>query len=242
MGRPRILKLALAACLALSQSGPAIALACTRDAMLVFDASASMAELGFGASGPTRVEEARDAVARVLPDAAALRRIGLLTYGPGTEDACAGIDVRFAPRANAAPAILEDLDALEPAGLTPLTASVQQAAITLGYETTPGIVVLVTDGSETCGGHPCALGHTLSERAADLTVHVIGFRLVVDPFSWNGIDAFEAATSDIKCLVEQTGGTFVTAETVDTLSDALSEVLTCPVIGQAPHARDAVLR
>ena len=74
----------MAACCLASVTPGESAVSCARDAMLVFDGSSSMADLGFGAEGPTRIQEARQAVAQVLPDVAPLRRIGLMVYGPGT--------------------------------------------------------------------------------------------------------------------------------------------------------------
>ena len=190
-----------------------------------------MAELGFGASGPSRIEEARVAIRDVMPDVAPVRRIGLLTYGPGAGDACRGIQVKFTPMPDAASAVITEVDRLIPTGLTPLTASVREAAETLKFRTSPGIVVLVTDGSETCGGAPCQLGADLAREAADLTVHVIGFRLVFDPFSWNGIEAFETAAAEVQCLADQTGGSYVTTETVDDLAQELRRTLGCALIG-----------
>ena len=53
--------------------------------MIVFDASGSMSGnqvLGIPNS-KARIDEVRAALAQVLPTAAAHRRIGLITYGPG---------------------------------------------------------------------------------------------------------------------------------------------------------------
>lgn len=204
---------------------------CRRDAMLVFDGSSSMADLGFGAEGPTRIEEARSAVARVLPEIENVRRIGLMIYGPGSTFMCRRISLKLLPQDNAAGPIISEIEAMQPSGLTPLTLSVEKAAEVLKYRSEPGIVVLVTDGSETCGGMPCALGQELAETGRDLTVHVIGFRLVFDPFSWNGKDEFARVAGEVQCLAEATGGTYVSTETVDELSDALRRTLGCPLIG-----------
>ncbi|MEM7597515.1 MAG: VWA domain-containing protein [Pseudomonadota bacterium] len=205
--------------------------ACTRDAMLVFDGSSSMADLGFGAEGPTRIEEAREAVAKVMPDVAPVRRIGLMVYGPGTTFMCRRISLKLLPQDNAAGPVMAEIDAMQPSGLTPLTLSVEKAAEVLEYRTKPGIVVLVTDGSETCGGAPCALGQRLAAEGRDLTVHVIGFRLVFDPFSWNGKDEFARVAGEVQCLAEATGGLYVATETVEELSDALRRTLGCALIG-----------
>lgn len=201
--------------------------------MLVFDGSASMAELSFDLQRKTRIVEAREAVRDAIPDITPFRRVGLLTYGPGSKDACESIDLRFGPRENAGAAIISDIDALQPKGLTPLANSVRAAAETLEYTSRPGIVVLVTDGNETCGGRPCALGAELASEAVDLTVHVIGFKVVVDFFSWDNPEQQDvgAGNTVAKCLADRTGGLYISTETVDELADALRVTLGCALIG-----------
>ncbi|MDF1857116.1 vWA domain-containing protein [Pseudooceanicola sp.] len=218
--------------LSLTAAPPAPAMpGCAADAMLVFDGSASMAEIGFDQSEATRIEEARRALAQVMPGIAALRRIGLLIYGPGGTTACSGFDLRFAPIAEAATPVVDAVAALRPDGLTPLTAAVQAAAEVLAYRSSPGLVVLVTDGNETCGGHPCALGQALAEDGADLVVHVIGFRASVDYWTWNNPEQRAGADSVARCLADKTGGTFVRAETLEELVEAMRSTLGCPLIG-----------
>lgn len=201
--------------------------------MLVFDGSASMAELGFDVADRTRIEDARIALAQALPAITLHREVGLLTYGPGGADSCSGITLHFGPRPDAAQAIVDKVDALAPSGLTPLTASVQRAAEALDYRARPAIVVLVTDGSETCGGRPCALGAELAAQGADLKVHVIGFKVVSDFFSWNSPEAksYRDGTTVAKCLADQTGGMFVSTDTVDALEAALHATLGCALLG-----------
>jgi Ca-activated chloride channel family protein len=212
---------------------------CARDAMLVLDGSASMSEIGFDASAPTRIDEARAALAQAMPRIAQVRRVGLLTYGPGGADACSGIDLHFGPIDGAAGPIIAAAGALRPGGLTPLAASVQAAAEALRYRTTPGIVVLVTDGNETCGGRPCALGTALAAQGAALTVHVIGFRVQYDPFAWDNPEAqtYDGGAVVAKCLSDRTGGLYVDTQTVDELAEALETVLGCAVVGRLPDDR-----
>ena len=100
---------------------------CATDAMLVFDGSGSMNEFGYDPSERTRIEEAREAVSRAMPQIAPVRRIGLVIYGPG-EASCDGIDLRFGPRVDAAGPVIDAVNALRPGGLTPLANSVQAAA------------------------------------------------------------------------------------------------------------------
>jgi len=204
---------------------------CAEDAMLVFDASGSMSGngWGYGSENPTavsRIDKVRLALSRILPKVTRFRRVGLITYGPGPYQGCnVQLDLRPAPEA--AEPILNVVRALTPAGQTPLTEAVAQAAEVLDYRAKPGVVVVLTDGEETCGGKPCELGKALHANAFQLTVHVIGLR--VKGYTWTG----EQSLLDTKCLAEQTGGLYITVDTEEELTDALEKTLGCPMLTQA---------
>lgn len=213
---------------------------CSTDAMLVFDGSASMSEIGFDTKDATRIQEARQAVAEFMPQVQDLRRIGLLTYGPGGQSSCTGISLRFLPQTASATPMIAEIDALRPGGLTPLVTAVEQAAEALQYRDERGVVVLVTDGNETCGGTPCATSARMMQAARDLTVHVIGFRFTREFFAWNNPEQTYGEDTVAKCFADQTGGLFVTAETVDELVQALQRTLGCPVIGRVQQSTQAL--
>ncbi len=201
---------------------------CTEDAMLVFDASGSMSGngWGYGSENPTavsRIDRVRTALAKILPTVTRLRRVGLITYGPGPYQQC-NVKLDFGPTEDASSRILEIIDNLTPAGQTPLTEAVRQAADVLRFREKPGVVVLLTDGEETCGGKPCELGKTLRSEAARLTVHVISLR--VKNYTWVG----EQSVFDVKCLVERNGGLYLTVESEAELIDALEQTLGCPMV------------
>lgn len=220
--------------LSLSMSDVLAAGGCTTDAMIVFDGSGSMSETGFNQLDLPRIVEARQAVQQVLPKVSPVRRLGLLIYGPGPDDVCSNIDLRFAPEPDAGPRIIAEIEALAPAGSTPLSASVRAAAEVLEYRERPGVVVLVTDGKETCGGSPCQLAVHLASDAQDLVVHVIGFKVRGDHFSWGsqGGGDYTNAVSVARCLADATGGGYFRAETVEDLANALAVTLGCPNLSQ----------
>ncbi len=205
---------------------------CNEDAMIVFDASGSMAgTVGLGIASPvTRIDEVRNALRKVLPSAASMRKIGLITYGPGPYQQC-NVSLDLTPMPNAAPIIMGKVDSLTPAGRTPLTAAVEQAAKVLDYRNKPGVIVVVTDGEETCGGAPCSLGRQLRTEAAELTVHVIGYR-AQGPFSWTG----EQSLIDARCLAEDNGGLYISVNTSEELVTALSKTLDCPMVTEKTPA------
>jgi Ca-activated chloride channel family protein len=200
---------------------------CNEDAMLVFDASGSMAgnlNQGIATTIP-RINEVRAALAEVLPSITRFRRVGLITYGPGPYQQC-NVQLAFKPTANAAGLIMQAVNALSPAGKTPLATAVEEAAEVLDYQKKPGLIVVLTDGEETCGGSPCSLGRALHAGATQLTVHVIGFRM--KDFSWTG----EQSILDVKCLAEQNGGLYISTEARQDLVDALEKTLGCPLLSQ----------
>jgi Ca-activated chloride channel homolog len=200
---------------------------CTEDAMIVFDASGSMAgNMVQGLfSDITRIDEVRKALAQVLPRVTKFRKVGLITYGPGPYGQC-NVELDFPPVPNAAQRIMSAVNALNPAGKTPLVEAVEQAAEVLDYRSNQGIVVLLTDGEETCGGAPCALGKLL-KATGRLTVHVIGYQL--KNFSWTGAQSI----LDVKCLAEETGGLYITAENRQDLVKAFEKTLGCPMMSAA---------
>ena len=201
---------------------------CTDDAMIVFDASGSMSGnqvLGIPNSRP-RIDEVRAALARVLPSATRIRRVGLITYGPGPYNQC-NVRLDLKPTEDAFKLIMRAVNALVPAGKTPLTSAVQQAAEVLNYRSKPGVIVLVTDGEETCGGAPCELGKQLRLLGHQLTVHTIAFRY--EGFSWTGGNS----VVDLMCLANENRGIFAKANSEQELVDALEKTLDCPMISQA---------
>jgi Ca-activated chloride channel family protein len=200
---------------------------CIEDAMLVFDASGSMAgnvNQGIATIMP-RIDAVRSALATVLPAVTRLRRVGLITYGPGPYQQC-NVELNLKPTPNAGQIIMDIVNALVPAGHTPLTAGVKQAADALDYTAKPGVIVVLTDGEETCGGSPCEIGKSLAALGKHLTVHVIAYRPGV--VSWMG----EQSIGEAKCLADQTGGLYITAKTQDDLVQALEKTLDCPMTSE----------
>ena len=231
-GRPSLrVAIGLAAILCCT-SGPAPAedadhKPCIEDAMLVFDASGSMAgnvNQGIATITP-RIDAVRAALATILPSVTRLRRVGLITYGPGPYQQC-NVQLNLKPTPNAAELIMRAVNALTPGGKTPLTTAVGQAAEVLDYRAKPGVIVVLTDGEETCGGSPCNLGKELHAQATNLTIHVIGFRM--KNFSWTG----EQSILDVKCLADQNGGLYVSADTEQELTEALEKTLGCPMLSE----------
>jgi Ca-activated chloride channel family protein len=198
--------------------------------MLVFDASGSMSSKDWGVGGETthtgrRIDMVRDALGKILPSVTRFRRVGLMTYGPtrnpGLFNQCDNIELSLLPTTDAATKIMASVQSLVPAGGTPLTRAVEQGAEVLNFRHKPGVIVVLTDGEDTCGGLPCRVGKALHDDAAQLTIHVIDLRAA---------DAGRFAKA--RCLADANGGLYIAAETAEELMAALEKTLGCPMVSQ----------
>ena len=212
---------AVAACLT-HAIAPTLAFACRENAMIVFDASGSMALFR---EGRPKIEIAREAARGVLPDVTRYRPTGLVTYSGGRGPACSDVKLQVAPTIGSASAILAALRTVDPNGATPLSNSVELAADALRRLGSPGIVVLITDGLENCGQNACVLGKRLRTWGDLIKVHVISFYL------------HGRKVETISCLAEATGGTYATTNSLEELREALHRVLSCNRISASEPAR-----
>src|ERR671925_139818 len=110
MTRPfSLLPAVLLAMLACATS-PAIAQesvpACRDDAMIVFDASGSMAGTDLNNPPTPRIKKVKEALAQVLPEVAPNRNLGLIDYGPGPANRCDNIELLLEPAPNSAQRIM----------------------------------------------------------------------------------------------------------------------------------------
>ncbi|HRN83466.1 MAG TPA: VWA domain-containing protein [Hyphomicrobium sp.] len=198
---------------------------CRDDAMLVLDSSGSMAGTDMSSLTP-HVTKVREALAAVVPEVAPRRNLGLLVYGPGKDARCENIDLKLPPAPNSAETILGEVNRVVPFGETPLTAAVRDAAEVLEFREKPSVVVLLTDGEETCGGDPCQLARQLKAEARQLTIHVVSFKVA-------GAHTWLVPEKRSACMAEETGGLALTAETRDELIQALQKTLGCPLFSEA---------
>lgn len=180
------------------------------ESILILDASGSMwGQVG----GRAKIEIAREAVGNMLATWPRDQSLGLMAYGHRRKGDCNDIELLSRPRLLAPDAFQKMVDGLQPKGMTPITASVRQAAEALKYTEHKATIVLVSDGEETCKADPCALGKELEAAGIDFTVHVVGFDLPEGK-----------ARAQLQCLAKSTGGRYVEARDAAALSKALGEI------------------
>ena len=206
--KPFLSACALAALLTPLPGSPARAQDTAKDAILILDASGSM----WGQiDGVNKIVIAKDVVEGLVRSIPSDQRLGFVAYGHRRKGDCKDIQT-LAGIGTDRGKLIDTLRALSPKGKTPLTQSVEVAARTLNYTKNAATVILVSDGLENCDADPCALARTLEANGLDFTIHVVGF------------DVTREERGGLECLASETGGLFLTADTADQLSDALSEV------------------
>ena len=175
-------------------------------AIIILDASGSMwAQI----DGKSRIEIARDSLKQVLAGVPADLELGFMAYGHRSKGDCKDIEMLVPPAPGTADQISAAADALNPKGKTPLTAAVEQAADALKYTEDKATVILITDGIETCDADPCQLATDLEKKGVDFTVNVVGFGLS------------KSGGAAVKCLADNTGGKYISADDEDGLKDAI---------------------
>ena len=180
------------------------------DSILVLDASGSM----WGQiEGEAKITIAKSVLADLLKDLPAEQRLGLIAYGHNRAGDCADIE-ELAPVGADRAVIASAVSKLNPKGKTPMADSIKLAAEKLKYTEKKATVILVSDGIETCAPDPCGVAAALEAAGADFTAHVIGFDVKE-----------ENQQAQLRCIAENTGGMFVSAENASELGEALQETV-----------------
>jgi Ca-activated chloride channel homolog len=179
--------------------------------VLVLDASGSMRGK---IDGKSKMDIAKQVVAKIVAKWNPADELGLVAYGHREKGSCADIEVLREAGTLDAVDYLKAVKGLSPKGKTPMTAAVKMAAESLQYTEKKATVILVSDGIETCDLDPCNVATELEKLGVGLTVHTVGF----------GLDD-KGAVAQLKCLAENTGGTFSTANNADELQKALAKTV-----------------
>ena len=184
--------------------------------ILVLDGSGSM----WGQiDGVAKITIAQQVVADLLGTIPPDQALGLTVYGHRRKGDCSDIETVVAPGAGSRDAIAAAVNAIKPKGKTPMTDAVRAAAEALRYTEEAATVILVSDGIETCNPDPCAAARVLEETGTNFTAHVVGFD-VTD----------SQALAQMRCIAEETGGTFLTAANAAELTTAMTAVAATPPV------------
>ena len=185
-----------------------------RSVLLILDASGSMnAKLP---NGETRMAVAQRAIKGVAGFIPAQAQLSLRMYGAQSsarQKNCRDTHsaVPFGPASAGASVITASVDGAKAQGYTPIAYSLDQGANDFPADAKERVIVLVSDGKETCQGDPVVAAKALAAKR--ITVHTVGF--VVDT----------AARGQLQSIARVTGGTYFDAPVGPELPDTLKKAL-----------------
>jgi hypothetical protein len=180
----------------------------------ILDASNSMNK-PLGAE--SRLDAAKNALIELLAVVETIERTGLYVYGHRVDkdnevESCQDIEALFPILPEDAAAndqVLGAIQSLNARGKTPIAealVAVSNDLLTYGGES---VIVLITDGEETCGGDPLVVAEMLGTLDPPMTLHIIGLDV--------GADVRAVLTA----IAAATGGNYYGVEGAEGLYDAL---------------------
>lgn len=176
------------------------------DLILVLDASNSM----WGQiDGENKIVIARRAVGELIDNLPEDSHVGLVAYGHRREGDCDDIETLRDVQPLAKDELKETINAVNPKGKTPITASLEAAFAMMNDEVTTS-VILISDGLETCAKDPCHAVRAAKESGVPFVLHVVGF------------DVADEDTTQLECAAQAGGGVFLGVEDAEQLSEALT--------------------
>ena len=168
--------------------------------LLILDASGSMyLRLDDGEYRITAAKEALTAFVSRLPEGANLD-VGLRVYGARVdalaEDACEDSVLDVPVEGFDRELLLRTIRDTQARGATPIAYSLTLAAEDLRGVEGRTLVVLVTDGAESCGGDVRGAVERLTEAGLEVEIHIIGFALSpADRRSFEGLGTYQDTAS-----------------------------------------------
>jgi hypothetical protein len=184
---------------------------------LIFDASNSM----WGQiDGKAKIEIAREAMSELLKEFEPKKNIylGLRIYGH-LNKRCDNSVLEIKIGKDNAKAIRDKIAGIKPLGKTPIAYSLQMSASDFD-KNLPGkkVVILVTDGLESCGGNPCVAAGLLKKAGIISKIHVVGFGLK------------ESELSSLDCIAKPFNGKVIGANNTAELISAFKEISKAVVV------------
>lgn len=184
---------------------------------IILDASGSMTQ---PLEGRTRIDVAKqvllDLIGNQLPEGTSF---ALRVFGnrEGNYSCRTDLEVPLQPLDRAAVQSIVQGITVQTDANTPIAQSLQAVADDLASSTGHKVVILLTDGQETCNGSPEAAITALRERGIDVRVNIVGFAVT---------DA--ALKAEFERWAQLGGGQYFDASSSDELQASLQAVLGAP--------------
>ncbi|WDR01292.1 VWA domain-containing protein [Devosia algicola] len=210
----------------LEVGGEMVAAGSVGTTMVIFDASGSMKARTDAGRG--RINVARTVLFDLLEQVPKTVPMGLWLYGHSRPSepkdlSCRDVSLMVPPTPMNRDTIKEVAKGITPQGQTPIGYALHLAGESFA-EGQKGLVILLTDGEETCDAeadapyNPEAIVQQLIDRGVDLRVNIVGFD-VSDP----------TVQAELASVAGLTGGNFYYGEGQDGLREAMTSAFAAPI-------------
>ena len=187
--------------------------------LFLLDCSFSMKEKFSG--GESGAQEEKMAAAKQVLEESMARipadvNVGLRTFGQGsshdTETDCRQTALLMPLGIHNRGGIIDRVRQIKPFGLTPIEYSIKQAAED-DFRGSQGskVIILISDGADTCGGDPCEFIRQLPRYGVKIKVDVVGVNLK------------GAAKDQLDCIAETSDGKFYDVHSAGELIRSVSQ-------------------
>jgi hypothetical protein len=180
---------------------------------IILDASGSMRGQ---VDGRRKIDIAHESLAGLIEKLPDTTNVALRTYGHRRSQDCNDIELLAPPGPLDQAALISRINSINPAleGRTPIGLSLEQVVADMQGAQGDILVVLVSDGDETCDGDPAQVAAQLHANNPRLIVSVIGFN--VGPDDWK---------ARLSAIAQGGGGTYFDAGSADQLANALQQAV-----------------
>ena len=183
--------------------------------LFMVDASGSMSQQ---LQGRMKMDIAKDAISSVLEEIPDSVPMGLRAYGHRfdknklDQENCLETELLVPIEKGAKVRIIQEVNKLQPRGHTPIAYSLSKAPEDFPHFDAERIIILVSDGKETCGGNPLEVINDLKRRGFKFVVNTIGF------------DVDEETRRQLKAISDASGGKYMDAGNAQELGESLKKV------------------
>jgi Ca-activated chloride channel homolog len=190
--------------------------ASAREIVLVVDSSASMN--GQTSDRVRRIDAAKDAFRKVMPYLSE-HQVGLVMFGhrtPANSEGCCSDIENVVPIGAFSPAgFNQAVMSMRPTGNTPLAKSLEvtrDMLVARSKDVSKEVIVL-TDGNDTCNGHPQDVAAEMNRLGINVRIHVVGFAIKPEE------------EAQLRRIAQACDGTYHTANSAAALGKALKDVI-----------------
>ncbi len=161
--------------------------------LLIIDVSGSMRAR---IDNMKKIDIAKKVICEYVKTLPATDNVGVIAYGHRRKSDCTDVEYLVPLGINNRQEIISKVKALKAQGKTPIAKSLRKAVEIIENKPGKKVIILVSDGRESCKAKPCDLITQYKNEGKQFINHVIGF------------DVDRRATKQLECIADAGGGTY----------------------------------